>query len=317
MNRRLSAQPRAVALAATLTAVVLTATACGGDSPAGGESGDAGAAGNAGASTVEEVPEIAGMVPEAIASKGVLNVAAEAYPPAVIVPPSGGEPTGWEIETAKDLAAVLGLETKINIIPFDSIVPSLQAGRYDVAMGEIAIIPERTEVVSFVQSHVSTDAFMVPADSSIEELSGPLDVCGLSMTVLVGSIEASRAEDMSKGCQEAGKEPLEIMTFKDQASADLALAGGRFDIGFGSASQAAYVVEQTAPKFRLVEMPWSEVTPTGVVIADTEYAGEMAEAVKAAIDHLIETGRQQEILDEFNGGLGNVPEATIHPKTAA
>jgi polar amino acid transport system substrate-binding protein len=316
MNR-LSLQPRAVAFAATMTALVLTATACGGDSPAGGDSGDAAGAGDSAASAVEEVAAIADLVPEAVASKGVLNVASEAYPPAVIVPPSGGEPTGWEVETAKDLGRVLGLETKINIIPFDSIVPSLQAGRYDIAMGEIAIIPERTEVVSFVQSHESTDAFMVPADSSIEELTGPLDVCGLSLTVLVGSIEATRAEDMNKGCQEAGKEPLEVTTFKDQASADLALAGGRFDIGFGSASQAAYVVEQTAPKFRLVEMPWSEVTPTGVVIADTEYANEMAEAVKAAIDHLIETGRQQEILDEFNGGLGNVTEAVIFPKTAA
>lgn len=299
-----------------MTVLVLTATACGGDNPESGDSGDAGGSGGSGTTTVEEVAAIAEMVPEAVASEGTLDVAAEAYPPAVIVPPSGGEPTGWEIETAKDLGRVLGLETKISIIPFDSIVPSLQAGRYDVAMGEIAIIPERTEVVPFVQSHESTDAFMVPADSSIQELSGPLDLCGLKLTVLVGSIEASRAEDMNKGCQEAGEEPLEVTTFKDQASADLALAGGRFDIGFGSASQVAYVVEETAPKFRLVEMPWSEVTPTGVVIADTEYANEMAEAVKAAIDHLIETGRQQEILDEFNGGLGNVAEATIFPKTA-
>ncbi len=208
----------------------------------------------------------------------------------------------------------MGLQTKISVIPFDSIIPSLQAGRYNMAMGEIAIIPDRTKVLSFVQSHESTDAFMVPASSKITNLSGPSGLCGLKFTVLIGSVEEQRARAMGKQCQDAGNAPIEVQTFKDQASADLALAGGRFDIGFGSASQVAYIVQQTKPKFRLVEMPWSPKTPTGIAIADTSYASDMAAALKAAVDHLIQTGEQQKILDKYNGGLGNIPAAKIFAK---
>lgn len=261
------------------------------------------------------VPEIAELVPDEVRSTGVLTVASEVYPPAVIVPKGGGEPTGFEIETAREVAKIFGLEYQPKIIPFDSLIPSLQANRYDISFGLIALTEERIKVLSFVQNLDSKDGFLVAADSDITKLTDQHDLCGLRLSVLVGSIEELRARDIDKMCEQAGEPALAITTFKDQASADLAVETGRADIGFSSDTQAAYNAEHSGGRLRFVEQPWTvESFGTGAVIADTAYQEEMAAAVEAALDHMIETGRQGEILDEHNNGLGKVKDAVTFPK---
>lgn len=261
------------------------------------------------------VPKIAGMVPEEVRSTGVLKVASEVYPPAVIVPKGGGDPTGFEIETAREVAKILGLEYQPKIIPFDSLIASLQANRYDISFGMIALTDERIEVLSFVQNHNSKDGFLVAADSEITKVTDPYDLCGLKLSVLVGSIEELRARDIDTKCEKASDPALTITTFKDQASADLAVETGRADIGFSSATQAAYNAEHSDERLRFVEQPWEvETYGTGAVIADTDYQDEMAAAVEAALDHMIRTGQQGKILDEHNYGLGKVTDAVTFLK---
>jgi len=263
------------------------------------------------------VPEIAAMVPEEVRATGVLKVASEVYPPAVIVPEDGGAPSGFEIETAREVAKIFGLEYQPKIIPFDSLIPSLQAARYDLAFGLIALTDERIKVLSFVQNHDSVDGFLVARDSEITELTDQYDLCGLTLSVLVGSIEELRARDISTMCGDEGEPALTVKTFKDQANADLAVETGRVDIGFSSSTQAAYNADNSDGRLRYVEQPWTvENYGTGAVIADTEYQDEMAEAVEAALDHMIETGRQGEILDKDNYGYGKVTDAVTFRKGA-
>ena len=297
------------ASAALLTAV----TACGGDASSEGEGGEAAAGG--GQIEVAEVEEIAAAVPDEVAQTGTLKVASEVYPPAVIVPPSGGEPTGWEIAIAKDLATIMGLEADISIVPFDGLIASLQANRFDVAMGEIFVSPERQQLVWMVSDHESGDSFLVTKDSEIEEIAQPEDLCGLTVAVQLGSIEQQRMDEAAANCEEQGLPELSIDTYKEQAQVNLALQGGKVDVSIGSTSQLAYILEQAPNQFKMLDAPFIETLLTGVVIADTPYEADMAKAVQMAVQELIDSGRMQEILDEFNAGKGNVEEAVIHEQT--
>lgn len=300
-------------LTAASVGLLTVMTACGGDAATDDE--DAAAAGNGGQIEVTEVQSIADAVPQEVAQTGKLKVASEVYPPAVIVPPQGGEPSGWEIAIAKDVATLMGLEAEISIVPFDGLIASLQANRFDVAMGEIFVSPERQELVWMVSDHESGDSFLVTKDSTIEEIGKLEDLCGLTVAVQLGSIEQQRMDEAAANCQAQGLPELSIDTYKEQAQVNLALQGGKVDLSIGSTSQLAYILEQAPNQFRMLDAPFIETLLTGVVIADTPYEADMAEAVRMAVQELIDSGRMQEILDEFNAGKGNVEEAVIHPQT--
>ncbi|WP_448624990.1 transporter substrate-binding domain-containing protein [Geodermatophilus sp. URMC 64] len=299
----------------TLTAAsvgLLTAmTACGGNT----SSGDEEAAGSSGQIKVAEVEAISATVPEEVAKTGTLRVASEVYPPAVIVPPGGGDPSGWEVAIAKDIATIMGLKAEITIVPFDGLIASLQANRFDVAMGEIYVAPERQELLWFVSDHESGDSFLVAKDSEIEEISKQEDLCGLTVAVQLGSIEQQRMDEAAAACKEQGSPTLTVDTYKEQAQVNLALQGGNADVSIGSTSQLAYVLDQAPNQFRLLDADFLPTLATGIALADTPYEADMAEAVRAATQELIDSGRMQEILDEFNAGKGNVEKAEIHAQT--
>src|SRR6476660_159604 len=78
---------------------------------------------------------IAAQVPAAIKAKGTLMVASEAeYAPNEFIAPDGHTVIGMDPDLVRALGTVMGL--KVNIIDsnFETIIPGLAAGRYDVGM---------------------------------------------------------------------------------------------------------------------------------------------------------------------------------------
>lgn len=292
------------AAAAAAAAVLTVVAACGSSGANGG--GEA-------PPLAQQVDSIAAMVPDSIAEKGTLVVAAGVYPPAVIEPVGGGSPTGWDIENVRQIAAVLGLDVQVKIIPFDGVITGLQASRYDAAVGEIYVTPERTKDVTFVTNHESTDALMVPTASDIKSADSEEDLCGLTLGAQLGSAEADLVESIADKCAASGGEKVTAKTFKDQAHVNLALNGGRIDAAVSSVSQVAHVLRQTGDDFKLVELPWAPDYKTGVALARNDDSDELAKAIAAATDHLIENGKLQEILDKFNDGKGAIEQAEIVP----
>ncbi|MEI5522067.1 transporter substrate-binding domain-containing protein [Streptomyces brasiliscabiei] len=267
--------------------------------------------------TSKKVDSIAALVPKSIADKGTLTIAAATYPPAVIEPADGGSPTGWDVENVRRIAAVLGLKAEIKIVPFDGIIAGLQAGRYDGATGEIYATDERTQTVTFVTNHSSSDALMVPTGSKITSADSETDLCGHTLAASLGSAEAALAEKLAKQCRSAGKSAITVKTFKSQAEVNLALRGGRVDAAVSSASQVAYVMSQTKNQFKLVELPWAPQYKTGFVLGRDDDSEKFAEAVRAATDHLIKNGELQTILDEFNAGQGLIEKSEILPSSGS
>jgi len=306
MNSRL---PRALVAVAAISATLFASAGCSSSDSAAPLSTDD-------APTVKKDAELAAMVPESIRAKGYLDVASETYPPAVIVSSEGAEPTGWDVETTRAIATTLGLEARFRIVPFDGIVPGLQAGRYQVAAGEIFITPERTAVVTFVQNHVSTDSLLVKADSKVTADTEDA-LCGLTLSVQLGSAEAKLADSIAANCQSAGKDALEVTTFQEQAAVNLAVNEGRADAALGSTSQVAYVVDQAKGKFKTVELAWGPENKTGIALARNADTDQLAKAIEAATNKLIDDGTLQKILDTYNGGLGAVEKAEIIPASAS
>lgn len=278
-----------------------------------GQSLDEANAGSGSTASASQDASLADMLPKSIRDKGTINVAAAVYAPAVMVPPGGGEPTGWDIEITREAAALLGLKVKFAIIPFDGVIPGLGAGRYDAATGEINVTDERKKTVTFVVNHVSRDAVMLPADSPKSSFASEDDLCGLTIGAALGSSEAAYAQEIAKKCTDGGKAATTVKTFQTQANVNLALSQGRLDANISSGSQVAYSVAQSKGKFKVADLPFAPQIQTGLALPNNADTAATAKAFEAATNKLIETGRLKAILDELNGGLGAIDTSEITP----
>ncbi|SNT35616.1 transporter substrate-binding domain-containing protein [Rhodococcoides kyotonense] len=261
------------------------------------------------------VAEIADSVPASISSKGSLAVGAAAYAPAVIAPGSGGQPSGWEVALMNEAAAVMGLTADYTMIPFDGILTGLEAGRYDAGVGEVAVRAERVERVNFAVNHTTSNVFLAPADNTRDEYSSIQDVCGSNIGVMIGTNEAAAANDIVTECENAGQQGTKVTTFQDQSTVNLALSESRIDVDLTSDGQAAYVLQQTGDKFKIVPLGFGPTIETGVAFQKTPDGAALANAYASAIDHLIATGRYQDIIDEFVEGLGPVEVSKTYTET--
>lgn len=81
---------------------------------------------------------------------GTITVATEpAFPPFESQAQKGGDLQGFDIELMRAIGQASGLTVNFQSLPFDGIIPGLQAGTVDAAISAITITPERAKTVSF------------------------------------------------------------------------------------------------------------------------------------------------------------------------
>lgn len=104
----------------------------------------------------------------------------------------GGEDViGFDVEVVKELSQRLGRPLKIIEADFGAIIPSLQAGRADLAVSEIFLSEERRKSVDFSDPYyVNKSVFLVPESSS---LASETDLAGQSIGVQLGTTNEALA----------------------------------------------------------------------------------------------------------------------------
>lgn len=72
-----------------------------------------------------------------------------------------GEATGYEMEFLFLFAKEYGYKLDISYVTFDSILPGVTTGKYDIGTGAVTITEERAQSVNFSESHLTVDVVMV------------------------------------------------------------------------------------------------------------------------------------------------------------
>src|SRR3954452_18879029 len=141
----------APALLTLATAGVLALTSC---ASSGGDKGGAGGGKTtpqSGSSTGSPGSPAKALVPASIKSKGTLTIAFDAtYAPDESIDKDGKTIVGFDADLAKAVAADMGLQAKLGNATFDTIIPSLQSGKFDVGFSSFTDTKAREKVVDFV-----------------------------------------------------------------------------------------------------------------------------------------------------------------------
>ena len=78
---------------------------------------------------------------------------------------------GIDVEVAQIIADKLGYDLVIENVAFDSIIPGVQAGKYDMGMAGMTVTDERLESVDFSSSYATgIQAVIVKEDGKIQSL---------------------------------------------------------------------------------------------------------------------------------------------------
>ena len=126
-----------------------------------------------------------------------------------------GNPAGFEIDLGNAICAQAGLTCEWIINDWDSIIPNLLAGNYDVIMAGMSITDERLETIDFSQNYFPPDPskFVAPAGSALDFAA----LSGARIGVQGGTIQAAYAEENL-----ASGNTIVSFGTADQAMADLA-----------------------------------------------------------------------------------------------
>ena len=107
-----------------------------------------------------------------------------AYPPYNFIN-DAGEVAGFEREFGDELCKRAGLTCEWVTNEWDSIIPNLQSGNYDVIIAGMSITDEREEVIDF------SAGYLPPASSSYLALSAETDLMSGPVAAQTGTIQAS------------------------------------------------------------------------------------------------------------------------------
>ncbi len=107
-----------------------------------------------------------------LVSSGRLTVAMSVDFPPFEQYDDNGDPTGYDVAVAQEVAARLGLECQIVDVPFGSIVNGVGKGeKYDVGVSAISINPDRSSIVDFSSPYYISDQAVVCKKGAFDKVS--------------------------------------------------------------------------------------------------------------------------------------------------
>jgi len=262
------------------------------------------------ASGVDET--IAAEVPAEIKSKGTVTVAADAtYAPNEFIGADGTTVEGMDPDLGQALGDVMGLEFKFVNASFDTIIPGLSSGKYDIGMSSFTDTKEREKVVDFVTYFSAGTSFYVKAEGG-PTINTLADLCGHSVGVERGTIQADDATAQSTKCEQEGKSGVKVLVFPDQNAANLAISSGRAEVGMADTPVAAYIVKQSNGQFKSVGESYN-TAPYGIAIPK---GNGMAQPILDALKLLMSNGTYTDILTKWGIQAGAITNPTINGATS-
>jgi polar amino acid transport system substrate-binding protein len=291
---------RPVISAGILALTIGAAAACGSSSSGGGTK----------VATPKLDSAAAAMVPAAIKTKGSLLVAADAtYAPNEFLAANGKTVVGMDADLAQAIGTVLGLKVNVQNITFDSIIPGLSDGRYDLGMSSFTDTLARQKQVNFVTYFSAGTSFFVKASGG-PTVNTLADLCGKKVAVESGTTEESDAKGQSSKCASGN---VDVESFPTQSAANLALSSGRADVGMADSPVAAYQVAQSKGTFKLTGQAYG-TAPYGIAVPLN--AGTMDQAVLAAVKDLMSDGVYTQIMTKWGIQAGAITNPAINAATS-
>ncbi len=226
---------------------------------------------------------------EKIKNRGYLLWGSDAEGGAPYVFPAPEEPSkliGFEVDLAEAIARELGVKARQSQNAWDSLIPALERGDFDIAMNGLEITPQREKEILFsIPYYIYTEQLVVKKDEAV--INDTTQLKGKKVGTLSGAVAQDILENLGG---------VDIKIYSGQAEPYEDLALGRLDAVLLDLPIAAYYGKPN-PKLKYAGPPVGEGF-YGIALRKED--GELKKEVDRILLKLLQTGELKQIYEKWD-----------------
>ncbi|MBB6487827.1 ABC transporter substrate-binding protein [Rhizobium lusitanum] len=251
------------------------------------------------------------MLPEKTKSAGEIKVGTEPQtPPYDFYGEDNKTIIGLERELRDEMGVRLGVKFTDVPAQFASIIPGIQAGRFDMGMSAFGDFAEREKIVDVVNYMLEGTSIIV-LEGNPKGVHKLKDACGLNAGAVQGSIPLQLLDKQKTLCP--ADKPLNVMQFPSNDQIKIALQSGRADLSMDTTGVAAYSLQHQPAGNKKLEL-----------ISGTQYAigyqamlvgkesPQLRDALAATMQSMINDGSYAKIFQKWGLGENKLDKVTIN-----
>jgi polar amino acid transport system substrate-binding protein len=253
-------------------------------------------------------PALTARLPAGIKTGGLKMTSSLGYPPMDMFGSDGKTPVGLDPSLGRAIARKLGVKLAITDEDFNSQIPGIITGRYDIMMSSLSDTAERQTKVTFVD-YVQAGAGMLIKKGNPDGIDAPADLCGKTVSVVDNGSSLKLATTYDADCKKNGEKGLDIIKFPGDQEALLQVNNGRAQANITDYVVAAYKAADLDTKVEALAIDGTE-SPWGIAMKPENK--ELIGAVQGALDALIKSGEYGKILQAWDLDKLAVQSAVIN-----
>lgn len=216
--------------------------------------------------------------------------------------------TGVDRDLIDEVGKDLGVKVKYLDLPWTSVLPGLEAKKFDFVIAPVTITAERMKRYSFtVPIAEATVALMKRADDT--SIAKPQDIAGKTVGGQKGTAQVAQLAEYAK----ALPKPVEIKEYVDNNQSYADLAAGRIDASVASLPNLGYAVSKRPETFALVLPPFGKPSYYSWVGRLGPDDQPLTDAISAALVKMQEDGRLAAIQKKWFGQAIALPKTVPTP----
>ncbi|WP_062206587.1 transporter substrate-binding domain-containing protein [Aureimonas sp. AU12] len=243
-----------------------------------------------------------------VKAAGVLKVGTEtAFAPFDFID-EAGEHAGLNVDAFAEIGKELGVKVEWVELPWDGVLPGLEAGQFDVVAGPATITKARLERYRFLSPVAEATVALLKAKGD-ETITKPEDIAGK----LVG---AGKATSQLAQVQAYGKTlptPVETREYVGFNEAYADLAAGRIAAVANSLPNISYVAEKQPDIFAVVTPPFGQKSYFGFIGTKKADDQPLLDAMQAALVKMKGDGRLADMQTKWFGVSFDTPDVAPEP----
>lgn len=260
------------------------------------------------------LPGIAGAqnLMQDIKKRGTINFGTELhYAPFEFL--KDGEPVGFDIDLLKLITENLGVKANYTDLPWASVLPGLEAKKFDMVTAGTTITKARSERYMFTLPIGNGTVGFVKRKGD-KTINKPDDVIGKVIGGVKGSQQLKTTEDYIAKLPNGGVKELKIYVNSTEAYSDL--VAGRISAVSGALPNLAYLAKTRPDEFELVPQTFGPPAYLAWVLRKDAESDSLRQAINAELVKLNKSGKVKELQEKWFGvamalPTANVPEPTF------
>lgn len=219
-----------------------------------------------------------------------------------------GKQQGLNAELFAELGKELGVKIKFLDLPWPSVLPGLEAKKFDVVAGPIIVTKARKERYHFV-SPIAEATVALIAGAKDDSINKPEDISGKTVGAGKGSAQLEELKTFAATLPE--KVTIREYVDNNQAYADL--AAKRIVAVANSLPNISYVAAQKSNLYKVVQPPFGKKSYFAYLGRKDADADSLIAALDAAVTKMHDDGRLAALQKKWLGAEMEVPKGDFEP----